>query len=717
MNSRVAEGDRSSRVATSKWRWIVPAVLLVVWLAIAGIGGPFAGQLTSVQSNDNTSFLPESAEATQVAELSREFDDSEEIPALIVAERDGPVTGEDLAYLAELAERVAGSGGVTETASPPIESDDGQAAQIVVTVDGTEPGDAVEAIRDMIGEGTPDGLSVYVAGPAGQAADLSAAFAGIDGMLLLVTGIVVMIILVIVYRSPILPLIVVLSSLFALALASALVYALANAGAIVLNGQSQGILFILVFGASTDYALLLVARFREELRDTENKFVAMARAWKGVLEPVSASAGTVILGVLCLLFSELNSNRGLGPVAALGIAAAYLVSLSFLPAALVLVGRVAFWPRSPKAEPHSQDGLWWRLSGKVAGNYRRVWIVTGIALVVMAAFLPTLKSSGVPQTSLFLGETESVTGQEVLAEHFPGGTGSPTIVIANADAAEDVAHAVESVEGTASEVTPVTETGAPDAPPVVVDGRVQLQVTLADSPDSDAAEQTVVRIRDAVGDVSGADALVGGPTATQLDTNTTAARDRAVIIPIVLVVVFVILAFLMRALVAPLVLLATTVLSFASALGVSAIVFNHVIGFDGSDPVVPLFAFVFLVALGIDYNIFLMTRVREETIRHGTAEGVRRGLAITGGVITSAGVVLAATFGALAVIPLQFMAQIAFIVAFGVLLDTIVVRSLLVPAMTLDIGSRIWWPSRLARSDPPAPETRQRAIPEGRGSE
>nr|WP_240945603.1 efflux RND transporter permease subunit [Rhodococcus sp. HNM0569] len=687
---------------------MIPALLVLAWLAVAGVGGPFAGKLTDVQSNDSTSFLPASADATKVAEFQREFSDSDVIPAVVVAERESGVTPGDLEFLGTLAGTDVP--GVVGGGSPPVPSEDGRAAQVIVPVDATgDPGETVDELREHISSGVPGGLSVYVSGPAGQTADLSEAFAGIDGLLLLVAGAVVIVILIVVYRSPILPFVVVLSAVFALALASALVYVLADAGAIALNGQSQGILFILVFGAATDYALLLVSRFREELRDRDDRYEAMRRAWRGVLEPISASAGTVILGVLCLLLSDLNSNRGLGPVAALGIAASYVASLTFLPAALVLIGRAAFWPKRPTVVTAPEDatraheqGLWWRLSRVVATRHTRVWIGTGLLLVVCAAFVPQFESSGVPQSSVFLNRVESVEGQDVLGEHFPGGSGSPTLVVAGAADADGVARALDGVDGVApGGVRFVSETGAPAGPPKTVDGQVMAQVTLTDPADSDEAVDTVSRIRDefASGTWQGGEVLVGGPTATQLDTQTTAARDRSVVIPAVLVVVFVVLALLMRALVAPVMLLATTVLSFASALGVSGLVFDHLFHFPGSDPVVPLFGFVFLVALGIDYNIFLMTRVREEALRHGTAEGVRRGLAITGGVITSAGVVLAATFGALAVIPLQFLAQIAFIVAFGVLLDTLVVRTLLVPALTLEIGRRVWWPSALARND------------------
>jgi RND superfamily putative drug exporter len=499
---------------------------------------------------------------------------------------------------------------------------------------------------------------------------------------------VVVVILIVVYRSPVLPLIVLLSAVFALGVASWVVYQLADNGTLTLNGQSQGILFILVFGAATDYALLLVSRFREILRDTQDRYTAIKAAWRATIAPITASAGTVILGLLCLLFSDLNSNQGLGPVAAIGIAGALLSAMTFLPAALALLGRAAFWPFRPtlgSAKPE-HAGMWGRIARVVGARPRAIWIVTTLVLVVGAAFLPQLKASGTAQSDLFLSEVDSTTGQEVLSRHFPGGSGSPTVVIAEEAETRAVLDAVQ-VPGV-SEAAPVGTR----------DGLVMIQAVLDDPSDSEAALSTVERIRGAVHAVPGADAKVGGQSAIQLDTNQASEHDRTLIIPIVLVVIFLVLAVLLRALVAPLLLIATVVLSFASTMGVSALVFNHLLDFPGSDPAIPLFGFIFLVALGIDYNIFLMTRVREEALLTGTRTGTLHGLAVTGGVITSAGVVLAATFAALAVIPVLFLAQIAFIVAFGVLLDTIVVRSLLVPALTIDIGPKIWWPAKLSRA-------------------
>ncbi len=698
---------------TRVWRWLLPAVVVIVWLGIGGAGGPLIGALAGVQTNDQASFLPASAESTQVAELQRRAADAEQVPAIVIATRGGDeVTEADLDLLSDLADW-AQREDVAAPGPPPAPAPDGAAGQLVLPVDAADAKQAVRDLRAQIDRIAPAGLSMLVTGPAGQAADLSAAFAGIDGLLLLVAGGVVAVILVVVYRSPLLPLAVLISAVLALVLAGAAVYGLASAGALTLDGQSQGILFILVFGAATDYALLLVARYREELAAGDGVVAPMRRAWRAVIEPIAASAGTVIVAVLCLLLSDLNSNRSLGPVAAIGIAAALLASITFLPAVLVLLGRVAFWPARPAAvraaadRPAARRGAWWKVADVVVRRHTAVWTVTAAVLVIAAAFAPQLDADGVPRSDFFLTEVDSARGQEALSAHFPAGAGAPVVIFADRAAGAQVRAAVDGTDGVEPGSTRIVTTGPPGADPQTVDGRVQIQATVTDAPDSDAAEDTVRRLRTAVDEVPDARALVGGTTALQLDTQDTAARDRAVIVPVVLAVVFVLLALLMRALVAPLLLLGSVVLSYGAALGVSALVFTHVFGFPGADPTVPLFSFVFLVALGVDYNIFLMTRVREEARHHGTREGVRRGLAVTGGVITSAGLVLAATFGALAVLPLLFLAQIAFIVSFGVLVDTFLVRSLLVPAATVGLGRAVWWPSRLARGP-------QSAAPAGR---
>jgi putative drug exporter of the RND superfamily len=722
-----------------RFRWLWPALLLVLWLAIGGVGGPYAGKLAQVQKNDASSFLPRSAESQQVSDLQKKFTDVQSFPAFVLVEADAALSPETLAKVRAFAQKlpdlsipVDGAGArkvsdfVVPGAIPVIPSQDGKAALLLVNfdikdigvtlADGTSPIQrSVEVIRAQEPSLTSAGVQAYVAGPGGQLADLVKAFAGIDGVLVLAALAAVFVILLLVYRSPVIPFLVIFSSVFALGLASVVVYYLAKNDVITLDGQGQGILSILVIGAATDYALLLVARYREELRRHDDRFDAMRLAWRRTLEPVAASAGTVILGLLCLLLADLGPTKGLGPVGAIGVASAFLAALTFLPAILLLPGRTSsgehgrwiFWPDVPHmgtAGPESK-GIWARVSRLVGEHPRRVWVLTGLGLLALTAFLPTFKADGIKQSDLFLNTVESVTGNDALGTHFPGGSGSPTIVVGPADKVADLVTAIGTSSGVAQAFpTPDLPVGAaapdpsgPQPNPKVVDGLVEIQVTLADPADSPRADDTIRALRTDLDRIS-PQALVGGVTAANLDVRTISAADRNRIIPVVLLVIFIVLALLLRALVAPIILIIANVLSFGATLGASALVFNHVFRFPGADPGIPLYGFVFLVALGIDYSIFLMTRVREESQRRGTRPGILVGLAVTGGVITSAGVVLGSTFAALGVIPILFLAQIAFIVAFGVLLDTLIVRSLLVPALSHDIGPRIWLPSRLARS-------------------
>lgn len=717
-----APGEAVDRRPPIWLRVLLPVVLILVWLAVFSLGGMSFGKIGDVATNDRSSFLPASAESTQVQERLGEFLGEDTIPAILVVERPGGLTAADTSALEAVA---SGAGaavapGVDVQVSPVLPSEDGKAAELVVAVPaGIEPETAVAALDALAAEQLPEGLDHWVTGPAGFSADLVDAFGGIDGLLLVVALAVVFVILVIVYRSPLLPVLVLLSSMTALCAAVLVVVALARADVLTINGQIQGILFILVIGAATDYILLYVARFREELRDVQRPVTATLRALRGTIEPIAASGGTVIAGLLCLMLSDLVSNSALGPVAAIGIAMAMATSLTFLPAVLALVGRAAFWPRRPlpgsehpRLTGDGARGLWPGIGRLIARAPRRIAAGVLIVLVIGCAGLVRLDASGVPASEFVLGDSPARDGQAVIAAHFPGGSGTPTYVIAPADQRADAARVLADADGVStvalaaldspSGSIPVDATGAgpaqgpfAGAEPTEVDGDLLFQVTLTDAADSLAAEGTVEYLRtDLAG--AGVDPLVGGTTATDLDTNATAERDRTVIIPVVLAAITVMLMLLLRSIVAPLMLLATTVLSYGTALGVAAVVF-HLIGQGASDPVVPLYGFVFLVALGIDYNIFLMSRVREESLVHGTHEGVLRGLGLTGGVITSAGIVLAATFAALAVIPIQFLLQLAIIVSFGVLLDALVVRSFLVPALTYAIGDRVWWPAKVPR--------------------
>ncbi|MBB3086784.1 MMPL family transporter [Geodermatophilus sabuli] len=695
-------------------RWLVPALIAVAWLALAGPLGSFSGKLASVSENDSTAFLPSSAESTRVTELQAGFRTERTLPVILLWESgDGALDG---AQLAEIGERTAAAVALAEESdalvgepSPPIPSDDGAAAQVVLPFSpdlGDVLGEVIAELRDLP---AVDGATAYVTGPGAVFSDFAEGFSGIDGLLLVAAFGVVLLILLVVYRSPLLPLLVIGTAGMALVVSLAVVYFLADQGWITVNGQSQGIASILVVGAATDYGLLLVARYREELRLEESKYTAMRIALRQSWEPIVASGATVVLGVLCLLFSDLGSNRGLGPVSAVCIAFAMLAALTFLPAVLVLFGRAAFWPFRPRHGVEQPQGRGWqRVAAGVGRRPARVLLGSVALLLALAAFAPTFDAGGIALSDAVRGGSPSATGQEALARHFEAGGASPAVVITPADDWQAVAEAARGLDGVI-DVVPFTgeqagPPGAGSAEPVEVDGLVRLDATLADAPDSEAAQQTVTELRTAVRDVD-PEALVGGSSASDLDTQESAARDLAVIVPLVLLVITVVLALLLRALVAPILLVATVALSVLSTVGVSALVFDHLFGFPGSDPQVLLIGFVFLVALGIDYNIFLMTRAREESMRHGTRDGVLRALAVTGGVITSAGLVLAATFGALTVLPLVILIQLGFLVGFGVLLDTFLVRSLLVPAAVHLIGDRVWWPGRLAtRRTRPEPE-------------
>ncbi|MGP3683320.1 MMPL family transporter [Streptomyces sp. IBSNAI002] len=702
--------------STSRWaRWLVPLALLVVWLGIGATLGPYAGKLGEVATNDQAAFLPRSAESTRVIEARRPFERSESVPAIVVwTGKGGRVTDAQREAATRAVAALAGRTGIEGAPSPAMASQDGQALQAVVPL-APGLGEELPVVLDEVraaARTVPD-AQVEIAGPAAAQADLSDAFAGIDGLLVGVALAAVLLILLLVYRSVLLPLVIIISAVFALGLACAVVYALADRDIVRVDGQVQGILSILVIGAATDYALLLAARYREELAVRGDRAAAAVAAVRRSAGAIVASAATVALGLIALLASDLTNNRALGPVGAIGIVCAVLSTLTFLPAALVLLGRAAYWPATPRPSDATTEGhrVWRRVAALIDRAPRRVWVSTALVLLALAAFAPGLSSKGVPLDEIFVNDAPSVSAQKTLGRHFPGGSGNPTVVITDADHAEEITRATAQTEGVAS-AAPVTASGRPGAgSPLVVDGRVRIDATLTDAADSDAAKETVQRLRDRVHAVPGADALVGGYTAQQYDTQRTSERDRTVIVPVVLGIILLILVLLLRSLLVPLLLVATVALNFFATLGVAALVFEHLLGFSGTDASVPLYGFVFLVALGVDYNIFLMSRVREESLIHGTRQGVLRGLTTTGGVITSAGVVLAATFAALTVIPLAFLVQIAFIVAFGVLLDTLVVRSLLVPALVIDIGPRAWWPGSLARraaSDPPHPSGAER---------
>ena len=713
-----------SSVMGRKPLWIA-VVTIIAWLAISSVAGPTFGKLSTVQENDNAAFLPDSAESTLASKVTVKFSDSsnDQIPTLLLFLGDvDPVKNPAnlvriQSYLNALGNKILPESGkllssyfVPGFPIQAIPSEDGKAALVNIALNSTIVEERVEEkptlslIVDFMREDLKENfeakeLTTHVTGFGGIFADLFGAFGSIDSTLLTTTLLVVSIILIIVYRSPLLWILPLFSAITALSVAGTIVYYAAKADLLDLNGQSQGILSVLVLGAATDYALLLIARYREELHHHESRYEAMKVSLRGVIEPILASGSTVIAGLLVLLLSDLSGNRGLGPVGAIGVAASMITVLTLLPALLVVFGRWIFWPKIPKFDDVDEQlsGTWAKIGNAVERNPKRIWISTALLLVIFAGFSFTLKADGLANTEAFTKRTDSVIGLERLGEHFPSGEGSPVEIVVKQG---DVAQATTALLGVSNVafVEPVVAgqkiPGAPTPPIKVVDGQVLLNATLKVAPDSVEARNTIPLIREAVHAVD-KEILVGGGTAVQFDTDVASRHDNRVIIPVVLIIIGLILGLLLRSILAAGLLLLTVVLSFMATLGVCQLVFENVFDFKGADASFPLFTFIFLVALGIDYNIFLMTRVREESLKIGTRKGVIKGLTVTGGVITSAGIVLAATFAVLGVLPLVFLAQLGFAVAFGVLLDTIIVRSLLVPALVHVIGPKIWWPSKM----------------------
>ena len=697
-------------------------LVVIIWFVITGVFGPLFGKLTSVQENNNSSFLPKGAEATLASDEIAKFSsrDSFNFPALILFE--GKVTPQ---RLTAINEHMAGVGALTLDGTDAKISDylapgqvisafpsqDGEAILANVPLDGNAiskllPNDkpvlpaVIEALRqDIKPIAEANGVSHYVTGPGGLLGDLFGAFETLDSSLLLTTLAVVAIILIVVYRSPVLWIIPLLSSLFALSTAGGIVYLLAKNDIIDVDGQSQGILSVLVIGAATDYALLLIARYREELHHHEDRFDAMRAAYKGVWEPILASGATVSISLLILLFSQLTNTASLGPVGAIGIVCSVVTILTLLPALLLIFGRWIFWPRVPRndGDDHVLSGTWSKVGRSIDRNPRKAWVISGSVLLLFAFASTTLKADGLGTVDSFTGNPESVVGQKLLTKHFPGGEGDPTQVVVNVDKIGAVTAALKNAPGV-TDITPQLDgiplPGQPLPAVKVVDNRAILNVTLDKAPDSVEAGNDIPEIR-RLAHAADSTSLVGGTSAVYFDVRTANDRDNKTIIPIILIVITLILGLLLRSILSAVVLLGTVLLSYFATIGVCALVFNHVFGFAGGDTSFPLFAFIFLVALGIDYNIFLMTRVREESMKIGTRAGVIKGLTVTGAVITSAGIVLAATFAVLGLLPLVPLAQLGFAVAFGVLLDTIIVRSILVPALVHEIGPKIWWPSKL----------------------
>jgi RND superfamily putative drug exporter len=784
--------------ATPKGKWVVFAVWIVAVFGM--IAADLPGKFTDAEENESRSFLPGDAESTKALEITEKLAGAETAPTVIAYRRDGGLTpqdkqtiGEDVQRLNEATKKFKnttpfGNPQGREASEPFQLSEDGKVALVsnIIKSDGSGDSatilDPVDKYRELVSEDPPDGLQVKVTGPAGISADAIKVFEGINGVLIGAAFLLVIFLLIVIYRSPVFWFFPILAVVFAEIAARGFGYGLTELG-VTVNGQSSSILSVLVIGAGTDYALLLVARYREELRRHDDRHEAMQLALKSAGPAIIASGLTVTVALLTLLLAKVNGTAGLGPTGAMGIFVALLIMLTFLPALLTIVGRRPFWPfvpYGPHGRAYTQDwafrfpvispmaerlgsgvtafvivggliglanlaaspvagaiilvivallsayfvkvhpgvrerrldpfeermharerevdethGFWRRVGDRVA---KRSKVVTAASLALLAIMTLGLLnySNGLTQGNSFRDSVESIEGQELIASSFPEGQSAPTDIVLPAgqqDKVAEVVKAASAIKGVAA---------VPDRPVAEGEAGIQLAAFLQYDPYSERAFDVIPQLRKAAADVAPG-AVVGGPTAIEHDLREANAEDTRLIVPLVLALVFLILVALLRAVVAPLILIVTVVISFLAALGVGAIVFDVVFGFPGSEPSIPLFAFIFLVALGVDYNIFLMARVREESLKHGTRDGMLRAVAVTGGVITSAGIVLAGTFTVLAVLPLTFLTEIGFVVAFGVLLDTFLVRSVLVPALVFDIGPKVWWPSKLAKEDGGAP--------------
>ncbi len=687
----ISEGEAVRRIADAITgrvsAWIVLAVTVVAAAAVLAVGSGSSGDTIPGVG------LPDSAESVRAATIAGELPGAEGTAAIFVYSREGAdgalerLDDADLAAVADSAARLAerSSGGFVP---PPTVAEDGTVALVVVPLDEITDADAqaerAVELRDTAREGLPDGLTALLTGPEGFAVDIAGVFAGADITLLIVTVIVVAVLLLITYRSPVLWLIPLAVVGLADGVAGVAATRVAAMAGLELDASVKGILSVLVFGAGTNYALLLIARYRDELRSTPDRRAAMSIALRSAAPAIIASGGTVTLSLLTLLTAELEGNRALGLACAVGVVVAMLFALTALPALLVGFGRWLFWPAIPRVGdvPASERGVWRALGDRVA---RRPAVVASVgAVVLLGLALGCLGIQvGLTQTERFTAVPEAVLGQRVITDAFPGGTATPAFVVAEEAAADEVLAAAEAVDGVAS--ARIAEADG---------GIVKVEVVLDAEAESEAAFATIRALREAVHAVDGADAAVGGIDAQALDVAVAQQGDQDRAIPLILAVVFLVLVLLLRALVAPVILLLTVVASFFASLGAGWLLFSGALGFPAIDTSVVLFSFLFLVALGVDYNIFLVTRAREEARDHGTKEGMIRALASTGGVITSAGILLAAVFAVLGVLPLITLTQIGIIVCIGVLIDTLLVRTLIVPSLAVLAGERFWWPGR-----------------------
>ncbi|MER6393719.1 MMPL family transporter [Streptomyces sp. NPDC001523] len=676
-----------------------PVVVLVLWLLAGGLAGPYGVRLGEVVDAGQSAAGPRTAESAMAAAELRGLGAPGSLPLVVVWE------GRSSADVKRAAVRVGPSMAMLNDrrvlvgAEPATVSADGSALVMVLQLR-SDLGDLLPAAVEEARRAAQlvPGMLVHLAGPAAAQSDLQRVFDTIDGRLLVVTMAAVLLILFLVYRSVVLPLVVAASALLALSLACACLYFLAGSGWVAIDGQVQGILFVLVIGATTDYGLLFTARYREELEQGAVSAVALRAAWRRSAPPIAASAATVALALAALLLSGLPGNRALGPAGALAMGCSLLAALTFLPAVLMMCGRTAFWPSLPNRSKSRPARLWMRIAALVTRSPRGVWAGTLAVVLAAAAFAPLLGAHGVPLDRSLPATALSVTGQAALERHFPAGTGSPAIVLTDPASSRRIQLALSGTAGVAGAVV----VPPPGGGSLAATTRGQVVVTLADVPDGRAAQQTIGRIRAVARETAGPGTYVGGQSAQILDMQEAAAGDRVRVFPVVMAVILLVLVGLLRCLLMPVILIAAVVLTFLAALGISSVVLLVTIGSAETEPTIVLYAFVFLVALGADYNIFLMHRVREEALRHGTRLGGTSGLVSTGAVISSAGIVLATTFTALTIMPLLYLVHIGVIVAIGVLLDTLLIRSFLVPALIEEIGPAIWWPRALPSDSPDA---------------
>ena len=726
----------SAFAAGPRTKWVVIAAWVIVGFALF----QFQPKLQEATTNENEAFLPGNAESTEVNDLVEErFADGREVDILVVYTREGGLTEADRRRISDDGRSFAGATGAGEPATPCAPADldgvlavvdpfqgpicgaepiataadsgeaapteapaavsaDGSTALLLIrtnTEDSEEIQDNVAALREIApdpdaGEGE---LRAYVTGIGGIVSDSIEVFESIDTTLLLVTVGLVLVLLLAIYRSPVIALVPLFVVAIAYGIAAALVYGLVEAGALEVNGQTTSLLIVLMFGAGTDYCLLIVSRYREELRRFEDKHEAMAHATERTGPAILSAGATVIAAMLVLTLADFRATQTMGPVLALGVAVMLLAGLTFLPALLAALGRNSFWPAIPRHGSEQQAALGiWRRVGHFVHERSTLALVISVGILALGA-LGLFQDRGIIDFGEgFRDPPESVDGQLVIEDQLAAGQTAVTTVLVSTDAAEPVADAARGVDG----VEAVVPAGASE------DGELErIDVTLAYDPFSDEANDTIPALREAVRGAAGdGEALVGGLTAENFDTTETLRSDAKLIVPLVLLLIFAILCLLLRAVVAPLYLVATVVLSYAFALGATTLIFTEIFNQPDSDPGLPTFAFIFLVALGVDYNIFLMSRIREEAAHQETKEAVITGLERTGGVITSAGLILAGTFFALMSLPLETLFQIGFTIAFGLLVDTFLVRTILVPAIAFKLGERNWWPSKVAHDQP-----------------